>query len=235
MYFVVVYSLTCCWILFRPHGLQPARLLCPWDSPGKNPGVGCRVLPKGIFSTRDWTCISSVSCIGRWVLYHKHHLIPRIPSKPSLCCVPVTGAFPSLVMGNRDLGSYSIRFSHWSKTLQTRKFYKSMKHDKLADTQETHQNMKEPESHGLRGPNNSSVRSKQRFRHVGTLGSTFDSSDVESSLWARPWSPCLELRTGKGSLLSVLGKLFSECGQEMGSQVPGLEPFCNICCCTGRI
>ena len=23
----------------RPHGLQPARLLCPWDSPGKNAGV----------------------------------------------------------------------------------------------------------------------------------------------------------------------------------------------------
>ena len=21
-----------------PHGLQPTRLLCPWDSPGKNPG-----------------------------------------------------------------------------------------------------------------------------------------------------------------------------------------------------
>ena len=25
----------------RPHGLQPNRLLCPWDSPGKNTGVGC--------------------------------------------------------------------------------------------------------------------------------------------------------------------------------------------------
>ena len=25
----------------QPHGLQPARLLCPWDSPGKNTGVGC--------------------------------------------------------------------------------------------------------------------------------------------------------------------------------------------------
>ena len=25
----------------RPRGLQPARLLCPWDSPGKNTGVGC--------------------------------------------------------------------------------------------------------------------------------------------------------------------------------------------------
>ena len=36
----------------RPHGLQPARLLCPWDSPGKNPGVGCHVLLQGIFPTQ---------------------------------------------------------------------------------------------------------------------------------------------------------------------------------------
>ena len=28
----------------QPHGLQPARLLCPWDSPGKNTGVGCHAL-----------------------------------------------------------------------------------------------------------------------------------------------------------------------------------------------
>ena len=25
----------------RPHGLQPTRLLCPWDFPGKSTGVGC--------------------------------------------------------------------------------------------------------------------------------------------------------------------------------------------------
>ena len=25
----------------RPHGLQSTRPLCPWDSPGKNTGVGC--------------------------------------------------------------------------------------------------------------------------------------------------------------------------------------------------
>ena len=24
-----------------PHGLQPARLLCPWDFPSKNTGVSC--------------------------------------------------------------------------------------------------------------------------------------------------------------------------------------------------
>ena len=28
----------------RPHRRQPTRLLCPWDSPGKNIGVGCRFL-----------------------------------------------------------------------------------------------------------------------------------------------------------------------------------------------
>ena len=28
----------------RPHRRQPTRLLCLWDSPGKNTGVGCHVL-----------------------------------------------------------------------------------------------------------------------------------------------------------------------------------------------
>ena len=28
----------------RPHGLQPTRLLHPWDSPSKNTGVGCHFL-----------------------------------------------------------------------------------------------------------------------------------------------------------------------------------------------
>ena len=35
----------------RPHGLQPARLLCPWDSPGKNIRVGCHALLQGTFLT----------------------------------------------------------------------------------------------------------------------------------------------------------------------------------------
>ena len=28
----------------RPHRQQPMRLPCPWDSPGKNTGVGCHFL-----------------------------------------------------------------------------------------------------------------------------------------------------------------------------------------------
>ena len=36
----------------RPCALWTTRLLCPWDSPGKNTGVGCRFLLKGIFPTQ---------------------------------------------------------------------------------------------------------------------------------------------------------------------------------------
>ena len=45
----------------RPHEQQPARLLCPWDSPGKNTGVGCHAFLQGIFQTMDQT---RVSCIA---------------------------------------------------------------------------------------------------------------------------------------------------------------------------
>ena len=34
------------------HGLQSARLLCPWNSPGKNTGVGCQFLLQEILLTQ---------------------------------------------------------------------------------------------------------------------------------------------------------------------------------------
>ena len=34
----------------QPPCLQPARLLCPWDSPGKHTGVGCHFLLQGNLS-----------------------------------------------------------------------------------------------------------------------------------------------------------------------------------------
>ena len=36
---------------YRPLGLQPTRLLCPWDYPGKNTRVGCYFLLQGNEST----------------------------------------------------------------------------------------------------------------------------------------------------------------------------------------
>jgi len=37
-----------------PYGLYLARLPCPWDSPGKNTGVGCYALGQEIFLTQGW-------------------------------------------------------------------------------------------------------------------------------------------------------------------------------------
>ena len=41
-----------CPTLSDPLDYSPARLLCPWDSPGKNTGVGCHSPLQGIFPTQ---------------------------------------------------------------------------------------------------------------------------------------------------------------------------------------
>ena len=50
----------------QPYELQPARLLCPWDSPGKNTGVGCHVLLQGNFPTHKM-CALYTYLGGRYV------------------------------------------------------------------------------------------------------------------------------------------------------------------------
>ena len=49
-YIVVAYSVV--FHSLQSHGLYPARLLCPWDFPGKNTGVGCHFLLQGIVPTQ---------------------------------------------------------------------------------------------------------------------------------------------------------------------------------------
>ena len=39
-------------LTLRPSKLWPARFLCPWDSPGKNTGVGFHFLFQGIILTQ---------------------------------------------------------------------------------------------------------------------------------------------------------------------------------------
>ena len=54
-----------CLTLWWPHGLQPAMLLCPWNSPGKN--TGCHFLFQGIFLTQG---LNPHLRHCRWILYH---------------------------------------------------------------------------------------------------------------------------------------------------------------------
>ena len=50
-----------CLILLWPDGLQPTRLLCPWNFPGKNTGVGCHAILQGIYLTQG-----SNPCLLHW-------------------------------------------------------------------------------------------------------------------------------------------------------------------------
>jgi hypothetical protein len=46
--------LAMCAKLLQLRPTQPARLLCPRDSRGRNAGVGCRALLWGFFLTQGW-------------------------------------------------------------------------------------------------------------------------------------------------------------------------------------
>ena len=54
----------------QSRGPYPARLLCPWDSPGKNTGVGCHALLQGIFPTQG---LNPGLLHYRQILYHLSH------------------------------------------------------------------------------------------------------------------------------------------------------------------
>ena len=54
----------------QPHGLQPAKLLCPWNSPGKTTEVGSHSLLHGILPTQEWN-LGLLHC--RPILHHLSH------------------------------------------------------------------------------------------------------------------------------------------------------------------
>ena len=56
-----------CLPLCRPMKWVAHQALCPWDSPGKNTGMGSHSLLQGIFLTQ-WSNQDLLHC--RWILYH---------------------------------------------------------------------------------------------------------------------------------------------------------------------
>ena len=56
--------------LYETSWTVASRLLCPWDSPGKNTGVGCHALLQGIFLTQELNrqLLQLLHC--KRILYH---------------------------------------------------------------------------------------------------------------------------------------------------------------------
>ena len=69
----------------QPYGLQPARLLCPCNSPGKNIGVGSHSLLQGIFATQG-SNLGLLHC--RQILYWlSHQESPMFPMNRLRSCI----------------------------------------------------------------------------------------------------------------------------------------------------
>ena len=81
----------------RPDGLQPARLLCPRNSPGQNTRVGCHALPQGIFPTQG-----SNPCLLR--LPHQRQILDHW----------ATGEAPTLLCTTHQLNTKAYIFNELS-------------------------------------------------------------------------------------------------------------------------
>ena len=65
----------------RPRGAWPTRLLCPWDPPSKNTGVGCHTLPQGDLPDPGIEPTAPVSPVLAGIFF-----TTEPPGKPRLCC-----------------------------------------------------------------------------------------------------------------------------------------------------
>ena len=65
------------------HGLQPARLLCPWGFPGRNTGMGCHFLLQRIFMTQG---------LNQGLLHWQADSLP-LSYLGSLFCYPLGGKY----------------------------------------------------------------------------------------------------------------------------------------------
>ena len=82
----------------RFHGLWPARLLCPCNSPGKNTRVGCHSLLQGIFLTQglNWGLLH-----WRQILYHLSHLEGPGKQNISYVCWKLSPVFGKVTQGRQ--------------------------------------------------------------------------------------------------------------------------------------
>ena len=105
--------------LFVTYGLLSARLLCPWDSQGKNTDVGCHALLQGIFPSQESNPYLQHLPLGRQVLYPLSHLgSPKImvtgePLK-FLSCVRLCDSMDYSLPGSSIHGIFQVRVWEWA-------------------------------------------------------------------------------------------------------------------------
>ena len=95
------------WVFCDPMDSNPPRLLCPWDFPGKNTGVGCHFFLQGSSRPRDETL---VSCLGRQILYH---WVSRKGSEVAQLCPTLCDPVDCSLPGSSVQGISQARILEW--------------------------------------------------------------------------------------------------------------------------
>ena len=90
------------------------QVLCPWDSPGKNTGVGCHALLQGIFPTQGWS--PGLVCLLHW----QAGSLPLAPLGKPFQVVLTSGRGSACQCRRREVKR--CRFDHWVRNMpSTRK------------------------------------------------------------------------------------------------------------------
>ena len=125
-YFLSLIDFTKWCLTLRPPGLYSPRLLCPWNSPGKNTRVGCHFLLQGIFLTQESNpgllhcrlipyCLSHHRILALWIQFSS-----VAQSCPTLCDpmnrttpgLPVHHQLPELTQTHAHRVGDAIQPSH---------------------------------------------------------------------------------------------------------------------------
>ena len=90
---------------WRPHGLQPFRLLHPWDFPGKSTGVGCHCLLHFIHDEGYNIPLAELSLSSRLSIEPISFTLLKIPRRRKWQPTPVF--LPGKSHGQRSLAGYT--------------------------------------------------------------------------------------------------------------------------------
>ena len=124
-----------------PRGLQPARLLCPWDSPGKNTGLDCQPLLQGrshlyreqigagwqlscffwspwasphsiVAGLQEWVCVCVCVCVcARAIIFITYHTLSQV-LEHHFCHTPVVETVTKIHSGSTYSGSRRGNLRH---------------------------------------------------------------------------------------------------------------------------
>ena len=104
----------------QPHGLWPASLLCPWDFPGKNPGVGCHFLLQGIFLTQESNlgllhCRQTPYQLSHegTIKFSKEQVVRLNEARDPPCWGPANAASPSHWWPGRQTAAAAVASEVW--------------------------------------------------------------------------------------------------------------------------